>query len=66
MSDEAKTGAPQPAGKSDRELFERALRHNLWCAVLSAKSAGHIEIQSRLTTLLIEVKVMTGAEDKPA
>jgi hypothetical protein len=59
LNEQPKPDAPA-AGKSDRELFERALCHNLWCAVLSAKSAGHTDIQSRLTTLLIEVKQLTG------
>lgn len=58
MSDDS----PPAAGKSDRELFERALRHQLWCAVLAAKFAGHHDIQHRLTALLIEVKTLTGSQ----
>lgn len=65
MSEPAVQAAP-PRGRTEKELFERALRHQLWCAILAAKCAGHIEIQNRLTSLLLEVKVLTGAADIPA
>lgn len=60
--------SPEPvsAGRTDRQLFERALRHQLWCAILSAKFAGHTDLQHRLTTLLVEVKELTNAADQPA